>query len=225
MCLKSEYVYFSQLSGCVLSPCAHILHSLTQAGHNCLMVLTMPSVKKCHMVHHDLAWRCQFLLNCVSWALVTEAPKTQPSWWFIPPELQSSMMLAVLKPEVSLLPDVFLPPPFLKCTGWREIAVMQNICTKRECCATRWNLHSVVVEMALFLSMQGTIPVLLVLLFLFEWLFLWESCSVCWTTFREYKVCSLGLSLLSPQIWSELSHHLRLNLSFSVLLFWVLVLL
>lgn len=66
MCLKSEYVYFSQLSGCVLSPCAHILHSLAQAGHNCLMVMTMPSVKKCHMVRHDLAWRCQFLLNCVS---------------------------------------------------------------------------------------------------------------------------------------------------------------
>lgn len=41
-------MYFSQLSGCVLSPCAHILHSITQAGHSCLMVMTVPSVNVLH---------------------------------------------------------------------------------------------------------------------------------------------------------------------------------
>lgn len=66
--------------------------------------------------------------------------------------LHSSMMLAVQKPEVSLLPHAFLPSPFLKCAGRREIAAMQNFCTKSECCATRWNLHSVVSEMAFFVD-------------------------------------------------------------------------
>lgn len=225
MCLKSECVYFSQFSGCVLSPCVHILHSLTQAGHNCLMVMTVPSVK----VLHGSPRSCletsippkSCLCGCRSQRLHNSA-LLEPTGDSC---LHSSMMLAVQKPEVSLLPHAFLPSPFLKCAGRREIAARQNFCTKSECCATRWNLHSVVSEMAFFCWCGALFQV-----FWFYFSCLTSLCSeraavFAGLTFREHKVGWSGLPPVSPQIWSELPHHLRLNLSFPVLVFWVLVLL
>lgn len=167
MCLKLEYVYFSQLHGCILSPWAHILHCLTQAGHNCLMVMTVPSVYVLHRspqsfsetsIHLKLC-----LCGCQSWRLHNSAP-LEPTGDSC---LQSFMMLAVQKPEVSFLPHASLRPSFLKCAGHHDIAAMQNFCTKYECCATRWNLPACGFRIGLFLSMQGTIPGACVLVLLF----------------------------------------------------------
>ncbi|OPJ58791.1 hypothetical protein AV530_000543 [Patagioenas fasciata monilis] len=44
------------------------------------------------------------------------------------------MTLAMQKPEASLVPCTFLPPPFLKCAGQNEIAAVQQ---KLACFATR----------------------------------------------------------------------------------------
>lgn len=134
MCI---FLNLEKFRECVLSPCAHILHSLTQAGHNCLMVMTVPSVK----VLHGLPWSCletsippkSCLCGCRSQRLQNSAllELTGDSC------LQNSSVLAVQKPEANLLPHAFLPPPFLKCTGRHEITAMQNFSTKSECWATR----------------------------------------------------------------------------------------
>lgn len=146
MCLKSEYVYFPQLSGCVYHP---VLTSFTLSLKLVitLMVMTVPSVK----VLHGSPWSCSEIsippesCLCGCWSQRLQNSALLVIHAFRTPEFHDAGC-AEARGEPSA--QNILPPPFLKCAGWGEIAAMQNIRTKREPCATGWNLHGVGLETA-----------------------------------------------------------------------------
>lgn len=78
-----------------------------------LIVTTVPAIcVKRYVGHRGPSWRRLFVCSGVSAGAAHEDPQLGApgaGWWFVPPEF-----LPVQKPEASLLPRAFLPPPFLK---------------------------------------------------------------------------------------------------------------
>lgn len=155
--------------------------------------------------------------------LLTEAPQLSApgaGWWFVPPEF-----LPVQKPEASLLPRAFLPPPFLKLDIRR--CSYAKLLPRSVSCVARWNLPARGFRRGLFLSAQGTVPAAGVpaLLFLcgaasaMRELQHLLDCAYLWGT--QTRLVRLATSL-SPRMRSQLFCHLRLNLTFPLLVFRVL---
>lgn len=202
---------------------ARMLPTLQLVAALIVTPVTAICVKRC-VGHRGPSWRRLFVCSGVSAGAAHRGSTTQRPWsrLVVCASRVSARAEARSEPSAPCISPSSFPE-----TGHHEMQLCKTFAQKCESCVARWNLPARGFRRGLFLSAQGTVPAAGVpaLLFLcgaasaMRELQHLLDCAYLWGT--QNKLVRLATSL-SPRMRSQLFCHLRLNLSFPLLVFGVL---